>query len=327
MAITLDTLPPAAQVSPATANSALPAEIVAALKTNANNVPATRASFAKGQCVSGTYTPSKQVGTVTRSKSFTQPSKVLGRFSVGGGNPKVPDTNRTVLRGFSLRFGHDKSESDILFENAPVHFAKTQQQMLEFLKVRTPGPDGKPDAAKVKAFSDANPETLNQAHFVAAHPLPGSFAGITYFAVHSWPATNAKGVRRFVKLEIVPLDSPVNLTDEEAKGKPGDFLMQDLKDRIGHGGLRFELVALLDRPGDPTMDVTARWPDEDSREKVTLGTVHIDALSDNAPCDSTIFNPGILAEGIGEPPDEMFAARKAAYAISLARRLSEQPKQ
>jgi len=301
----------------------IPVAIVSALKTNAGNPKAVRASFAKGQCVVGRYTPSKDAGTITKSKSFTSAGKVLGRFSVGGGNPKVADTNRVVLRGFSMHIGEGKNATDMLFENAPVHFAKSGAQMLEFLTVRTPGADGKPDAAKVKAFSAANPETLNQANYVAGHPVPGSFAGITYFGIHSWPVTNAKGAKRFVKLEIVPAGPEVTLSDEDAKGKADDFLMQDLKNRIDGGGLHFKLVALLDRPDDPTTDVTIRWPDEDSRQQITLGTVDITALSDNVPCDDTIFNPGALAPGVAEPPDEIFGLRKIAYAVSLARRKAE----
>jgi catalase len=301
----------------------VPAAIVVALKTNAGNPKGVRASFAKGQCVVGSYTPAKEAASITKSKSFTTPGKVLGRFSVGGGNPKVPDTNRVVLRGISLHIGEGKNATDMLFENAPVHFAKSTAQMLEFLTVRTPGPDGKSDAAKVKAFSADNPETLNQANYVAAHPVPGSFAGITYFGIHAWPVTNAKGASRFVKLEVVPVGPEVTMSDEEAKGKAEDFLMQDLKSRIGGGGMHFKVVALLDKPGDPTMDVTTRWPDEDSRQQVTVGTIDITGLSENAPCDDTIFNPGTLAAGVAEPPDEIFAARKIAYAVSLARRKTE----
>jgi catalase len=300
-----------------------PAAIVAALKTNAGNPKAARASFAKGQCVLGSYTPAKEAASITKSKSFTSPGKLLARFSVGGGNPKVADTNRVVLRGFSLHMGDGKNATDILFENAPVHFSKSAAQMLEFLTVRAPGPDGKPDAAKVKAFSDANPETLNQAHFVAAHPLPGSFAGVTYFGIHAFPATNAKGITRFVKFEVVPAGGDVSVSDDDAKGKPDDFLFTDLKERIGSGGLHFKLVALLDKPGDPTMDVTERWPDEDSRQQITVGMIDIKSLNENAPCDDTIFNPGVLAAGLAEPPDEIFQARKIAYAVSLARRKSE----
>jgi catalase len=79
-------------------------------------------------------------------------------------------------------------------------------------------------------------------------------------------------------------------------------------------------MALLDRPGDPTRDVTMRWRDEDAREAVRLGTVVITAVEASEACDISIFNPANLAEGIGRPPDEIFAARRAAYTISLAKR-------
>jgi hypothetical protein len=68
------------------------------------------------------------------------------------------------------------------------------------------------------------------------------------------------------------------------------------------------------------MNVAIRWPDEDSREAVRLGTIVIIAVEVNDKCDTSIFNPANLAEGIGYPPDEIFAARRAADAISLARR-------
>ncbi|MYM22651.1 catalase [Duganella sp. FT135W] len=300
-----------------------PVAIVDALKTNAGNPKGARASFAKGQCVRGNYTPSTDAASVTKSASFTKPGMVLARFSVGGGNPKVLDTNKAVLRGFSMKLGEGKNSTDILFENAPVHFAKSTDQMLGFLKARAPGPDGKPDADKVKAFSAENPETLNQAHFVASKPMPGSFAGVTYWGVHAFPATNSKGQKRFIKFKVVPVDGDVNLTEEEAKTKPEDFLFQDIKARLAAGGIKLQVLALLDQPGDPTMDVTVRWPDEDNRPAVALGTVTITALSENQPCDDSIFVPGNLAAGIGEPPDEIFAARKAAYPVSLARRKSE----
>ena len=312
-----------ASIQSAPAQVAEPAAIVAALKTNAGNPKGVRASFAKGQCVLGRFTPAREAASVTKSKSFTAPSKVLGRFSVGGGNPKVADSNRVVLRGLSLHIGNGKDATDMLFENAPVHFAKSTGQMLEFLTVRAPGPDGKPDAQKVKAFSAANPETLNQANYVAGKPVPGSFAGVTYFGIHAFPVTNARGLTRFVKFELIPAGGDISLSDEEAKTKADDFLQQDLKARIAGGGIKFRMVALLDQPGDPTMDVTVRWPGEDDRQQVTLGTIELNALSDNEPCDETIFNPGTLAAGVAEPPDEIFAARKLAYAISLARRRSE----
>lgn len=301
-------------------DAATPASIVEALKAVAGNPPKVRASFAKGWCVRGTYTPSDRAEEITRSRSFTRPSRVLARFSVGGGNPNVADTNNLVLRGFSFRLGDEDHRSDILVESAPVHFARTLDQMLAFLEARIPGPDGKPDMAKVRAFSTANPETLNQANYVAARPLPGSFAGTTYWGVHSFPATNAENETRFIKFKVVPARGEITLSEDEARTKPADFLHDDLGTRIAAGNVRFNVMALLDRPGDPTMDVTIRWPDEDQRDEVRLGTIVITGFEPDQACDVTIFNPANLAEGIGHPPDEIFAARRAAYMISLAKR-------
>jgi catalase len=64
------------------------------------------------------------------------------------------------------------------------------------------------------------------------------------------------------------------------------------------------------------MDVTIRWPDEDRREAVRLGTIVITGIEAEHACEASAFNPANLAEGIGYPPDEIFAARRVAYAIS-----------
>ena len=300
--------------------AATPASIVDALKAVAGDPPKVRASFAKGRCVRGTYVPSDRAVEITKSQSFTKPSRVLARFSLGGGNPEVADTDNLVPRGFSFRLGGDEHRSDILVQSAPVHFARTLDQMLAFLKARIPGPDGKPDLEKIRAFGAANPETLHQANYIAARPLPASFAGTTYWGVHAFPAANSNGDTRFIKFKVAPVGKDVTLTGDEARTKSADFLHDDLENRIGTGDVRFNVMALLDRPGDPTMDVTIRWPDEDHREAVRLGTIVITGVEPNEACDASIFNPENLAEGIGQPLDEIFAARRGAYTISLAKR-------
>src|SRR5439155_9313181 len=86
---------------------ATPASVVDALKAVAGHPPKARASFAGGRCVRGTYAPSDQAKEITRSRSFTTPSRVLARFSVSAGNPGMADTNKHVLRGFCFRLGSD----------------------------------------------------------------------------------------------------------------------------------------------------------------------------------------------------------------------------
>ena len=300
--------------------AATPATIVDTLKAMAGASPTARASFARGRGVRGTYIPSDRAEEITKSRSFTAASRVLARFSVDRGNPRIPDTENLVLRGFSFRLGDIDHRSDILTQSAPVHSARTPAQMLAYLRAHVPGPNGRPDPAKLQAFSAANPETSRQASYVAAHPLPASFADTVYWAVHAFPATNRTDETQFIKFKVVPVSSQAALTQDAVGTKPEGLLYGDLESRIAARDIRFSLMAVLGHPGDPVLDVTIRWPDEDHRETVRLGTIVITAMEANEACDGSAFNPADLAEGIGFPPDEIFAARRAAYAIALARR-------
>src|SRR5437660_4923684 len=200
------------------------------MKAAAGLPPGTRASFALGRCVRGTYAPSDQAREITKSRSFTKPSRVLARFALDGGNPMAANMNR-LLRGFSFRLGSDGQRSEIFTQSAPVHFARTLDQMLGFLSARIPGPDGKPDWEKVAAFSASNPETLRQADYIAAHPLPASFAGTTYWGVHAFSATNSKGETRFIKFKVMPVGEEGRQTAHEAMAKAPNLLQGDLDSR------------------------------------------------------------------------------------------------
>jgi len=289
-----------------------PASIVDAMRAMAGVSPKARASFARGRCVRGTYIPSDRAEDITKSRSFTRPSRVLARFSVDGSN--------AMLRGFSFRLGDAEHRSDILTQSAPIHFARTPDQMLAYLGARMPKPDGRPDQKTLEAFSAANPETLHQADYIAAHPLPPGFAGTTYWAVHAFPATNSKGETRFIKFKVVPVGTGELSTGGATRTESGDILNGDLEKQIAAGDIRFSLMALPGSPNDPTLDVTIRWPDEDAREAVRLGTIVITAIEADEVCDASVFDPAKLAEGIGDPPDEIFAARRIAYALAQSQR-------
>ncbi len=91
--------------------------------------------------------------------------------------------------------------------------------MLAFLAARMPGPDGKPDWEKVEACSASHPETLHQADYIAAHPLPASFAGTTCWGVHAFPATNSKGETRFIKFKVIPVGEEGRQAAERGHGE------------------------------------------------------------------------------------------------------------
>jgi catalase len=242
---------------------------------------------------------------------------VVARFSVDECHATT-ETGQS-LRGFSFRLGSDGQRSEILTQSAPVHFARTLDQMLAYLLAHMPGANSTDDARKLEAFSAANPETLHQADYIAKHPPPASLADTTYWAAHAFPTANPKGEARFIKFKVVPIGEEHGPASDEAAVKCSDLLLDDLEARIAARDVRFSVMALLDRPGDPVTDVTVRWPYEDRREAVRLGTIVITGVDETS--DEPLFNPATLADGIGYPPDEMFAARCAAYAISQTKRV------
>lgn len=312
----------AAGAAPAIAQTAQPDQIVDVMRTLAGKQMA-RPSGAKGQCFLGTFTPTAEAKALTNSASFSKTSRVLMRFSVGSGNPKVADTNKAVNRGLSFRIDDGGSDpTEFVMINAPINFVKSPDQMLAFLRARLPGPDGKPDAEKIKAFTDANPETTAQGRYLAGRPLVGSWVGVSYWAVHGYTFTNASGAKQLVKFRMAPTGGEVGLTEDEAKAKPADFLVDELKARLaGNAPRSFDMLAILGRPGDEKTNATQMWDDEDKRPTVKVGTLTVTALERNETCDGTIFDPLNLAAGLAGPADDpLFTLRQPAYAVSISQR-------
>lgn len=308
--------------APATAQTPSTDQIVTTMRTLSGNQMA-RPSGAKGQCVVGTFTPTAEAAGLSASEVFAKTSRVVARFSVGSGNPRVMDANKMVNRGFSFRLDDGGSgQTEFVMVNAPINFVKSPDQMLAFLQARLPGPDGRPDAAKIQAFTDANPETTAQGRYLAGRPVPGSWVGVSYWGIHGYTLVNAGGARQLVKFQMVPTAGEVGLSDSDAAAKPADFLVDELKGRIAaRAPAGFDMVAIMGRPGDEKTNATERWADEDARPRVKLGTLAITAIEPNATCDAGIFDPLNLATGIEGPKDDpLFTERQPAYAISFGRR-------
>lgn len=280
-----------------------------------------RASHAKGVCVRGEFRPTAEAVALSKAAPFAATTPFLGRFSMGGGKPGIPDATKGAPRGFALRLEDaGGSITDFAMISAPVFFARTPAQMLGFLEVRVPGADGKPDQEKIKAFAAANPDTTKQGAWLSSRPVPASYGSVNYWAIHAYTLTNAEGRSTTVKFKLTPTAGEAGLTDDEAKAKPADFYRADLEERLSKGTVDFAFTAVIGEASDPTADPTAAWPEE-SRRSTQLGVISIKVLEDDAACDASTFDPVNLADGIAGPEhDPIFAVRSPAYAISLTRR-------
>ena len=288
-----------------------------------------RRSGAKGVCAVGEFVGTAEARALSTASAFSgRPVPVVVRFSVGGANPKAPDnarSQRNLALQFDLPDGEQWQMGNI---SAPVFGASSPQQFLGRLASLQPDPATKmPDAAKVKAFADANPEVLLQGRYYASQPVPASFGSVNYWGVHAFGFVNASGNKQFGKWIFEPVGGVQGLTDDEAKAKGPSFLFEDLRQRVKDGKVAFNFNLELAQ-GDDKID-SATVPLPEGRKKVNLGLLKITSVAEDGggACLTITFNPMILPKGVEPSADPMIAARSAPYAVGLGRRLTEGPKQ
>ena len=303
--------------------------MVNAFETAGGKFEGFRRSGAKGVCAAGEFVGSAQGRALSVASAFSgKPVPVTVRFSMGGGNPKAPDnarSQRNMAVEFDLPNGERWQMGNI---SAPIFGAATPQQMLGRLESLAPDAETKkPNPDKVKAFADANPEVLMQGKYFAGQPVPASFAKVNYWGVHAFGFVDSAGKKQFGKWVFEPVGGTQSLTDEEAKAKGSDFLIEDIRQRVKAGELAFDFNLQLAQTGDKIDSAVTPLPDD--RKKVTLGRLVIKTVSvdSTGPCVTVNYNPMVLPKGIEPSADPMLAARAAPYAVSLGRRLVEGAKQ
>ena len=287
--------------------------------------PGSRRSGAKGLCASG-YFVGNTVGRSLSSAAVFNGDKVpvIARFSLGGGNAKASDKSRSV-RGLALEFKLANGEQwQTANVSAPVFFVARPEQFAPFLQARTADPaTGKPDPVKLKAFNDANPETLLQAAYLAKAPIPASYGAVNYWSTNAFEFVNAKGESQFVRWQFIPEQGVLGLSEDQLKALPDDFLADELRKRVASAPVTFSFSVQLAESGDVLTDPTKVWPD--SRRVLPAGRLVIDRVEAAAggACEPITYNPLVLPRGIKPSADPVLTARAAPYALSLGRRLTE----
>ena len=242
---------------------------------------------------------------------FAAPVPLVGRFSLGGGNPMASDGQKDNVRGIAMHFQlPDGSVSDLLLISAPIFVAKTPEQFLELL---LHGRHGK-DTAKIDAFFKANPDSTRQKAWLTARETPASYATADYFGVHTFYLTNAKGDRQRPsngRRSRLPASrgSPTRTRRRRAPiSTPRSW-----NDQFAKGPVAFNLFAVLGQPGDQDNDPTSEWPAD--RKSVKVGTIAIAGLEPTESGTSGIFDPNNLADGV-EPSanDKILPMRSQDYA-------------
>jgi catalase len=288
-----------------------------------------RRSGAKGICASGEFTGSADGRALSTASAFSgKPVPVIVRFSVGGASPKAADnarSQRNLALQFNLPGGEIWQMGNI---SAPVFGAATPEQFFGRLQSLQPDPETRmPDPAKVKTFAAANPEVLLLPRYLASQPVPASFGAVNYWGIHAFGFTNAKGQKQFGKWIFEPTGGVQSLSDEEAKAKGPDFLIDDLRQRVAAGKVAFNFNLQLAQPGDRIDSAVVPLPDD--RRKVNMGRLVVKSVAADSggDCLNITFNPMVLPKGVEPSGDPLLSARAAPYVVGLGRRLGEGARQ
>ena len=281
-----------------------------------------RRNHAKGLGVSGFFESNGNGVRLSKAAVF-EPGRVpvIGRFSLDGGQPYQPDKPHT-RRGLGLQFSLPNGEQwRTAMINFPLFPVRTPEIFYErLLAFKQYSATGDPDPAQVNAFEERHPETVGVLKTITSGPQASGFGNTTFHGLNAFLFTNAAGKTTAVRWILKPMQPFV-----EAGAAPPDknYLFDDLITQIHRQPLRWRLIVIVGRPGDPTNDPSIGWPADN--EQVDVGTLTLDRVEAEELSAATdiIFNPLMLPVGIAPSDDPVIRIRAAAYVESYTRRAGE----
>ena len=283
--------------------------------------PGYRPVHAKGTVCQGTFAPSKHAKTLSKAAHFQVASvPVTVRFSDGAPDPAIPDSALNAgPRGMAIRFDlPGGGQTDIVSMSHNGFVVGTGEEFLALQKAIVATDPSKPHPWPIEAFLGAHPLALK---FVQENQvIPASFGNEAFFSNDAFVFVNKDGVKQAGRYKIVPVAGQHNLSEAEAKAKPPNFLMEDLRTRLATGAIKYHLVVQLPNPGDPTNDPSLVWPDD--RKTIDVGTLSITSVvaDSDAAEKALVFFPTTLTDGIELSDDPFPSLRSSVYALSFAHR-------
>ncbi|MBT0585807.1 catalase family peroxidase [Alteromonas sp. SM 2104] len=280
-----------------------------------------RKAHARGVCATGTFSP--EVSEAFRGAPLLNSGElpVTLRFSLGGGNPHS-DERIAGARGVGLQIKlPDGRIHNFTGNNFPVFAGKDPATFFGFLSTLLPDDNGQRDPAKTGAFIQQHPSVQAHVAWQASAKPAASYANTEFFGIHTFYYDKTNAQRTKFRWQLTPT-LPVEILDEtQLEGKPADFLADRLTAQLSEGDVSFVLQAVVGEPQDPDIDPSIQWPKD--RPRVALGKITLQDAGDEA-CVPINFDPNVMSAGFKASADPVLQMRSPAYAVSFAKRLSNQ---
>jgi len=320
-------VPMLAFAEPAASTEVTGAQMIDAFEGTFGVHPGQRRNHIKGTCAEGQFVGTAEAAALSRSLLFSGKTvPVVARFSLGGGSPEVPDA-APAPRGMALEFHLPGGAlQHITMINVPIFAAASPASFRDALVAAKPDPKtGQPDPEKLKAYAASHPDAMALNELSSHHTPTANYYQTTYFSVHTFKFIDAKGAEHLVRWRFVPRDGTKEMTAEQMKAAPHDFLEKNLIERTRKGPAVWDMILYVGEPGDPQDNPTLAWPE--TRKHFTAGTLTITQATPQQKgkaCEPINFDPLVMADGMAATNDPVLLFRSPAYAVSFAKRLSGQ---
>lgn len=282
------------------------------------NHPGFRRNHAKGVAVTGRFKSTGAAAELSAAAVLaegTQP--VIGRFSLGGGNPTATDAPG-VVRGLGLAIGFaGRHQWRTAMVNLPVFPVNSPDAFFDQLQASKPDPaTGKPDPDAMAAFLAKYPASKAATAILSAQPPTPGFADSTFSGLNVFYLVSGSGTRTPVRWSFVPRQRAL------PAGTGRDALFDALVRQIRTQPLQWDLRFVVGT-ADDTIDPTVPWPAD--RRVVEAGVLTLEAAETERAGNArdVNFDPLTLPDGIEPSADPLLSARSAVYAASYRARTGE----
>ncbi len=290
-------------------------------------VPTFRRAHARGASFRGWFQATPEAAALSVAEHL-QGERIETVVRLSNGSPCPYDADHTSAKsgspiGIAVRFelpsgGH----AAMAALSVPAFPPRNARDFLALVKVQKPVMGGKANPLALLGFALRRPHALRGLKAVATHPTRASFATSRFNGLSAFFAVDPAGERHAFRYRWVPLAGVEELSADDHRRLPPQFLISEMKNRVARGPVEWDLVWQMAEPGDRTDDMTKPWPE--SRRLVTIGRLVVDRVhEDQAAANLLVYDPTNLPPGLEPSDDPILHFRSHIYAGSFKRRTSE----
>lgn len=305
-----------------------PAAFISAIERVSGSPPGYRRAHARGLGLRGVFAASEAARALTAAEHFQGAAiPCIIRFSNASAHPCTADRlspKEGRVLGMAIRFalpsGGAATWAGI---NIPAFPARTPAEFLALTEAQTPKRDGKPSAWRLLGHLIRHLHILVSIKAIKALKPARSFAGETFHGIHTYYFRDAQERRRPFRYRWAPVTKAEPLSPAEAASLPEQYLLDEVRTRIGQGPLAWNLVAVFPKDEDPLEDPSRAWGP--GREEIVLGRLRLERIhEDQKQVEGMVFDPTGVVPGLELSEDPILRYRALAYSESFARRSREQ---